>query len=198
MAFVDRGAADRDARQPTWRCVTRHALGSLALCRERSARRAARSRVASASRHVVIRRAPSVAIEAFKREGAALLGTRPAGDAGRASRAARRPDPVSTTRDADGLLPRRTAHQPAESARWRLFYLTFLPQFVAPGARVLEYSLLLAAIHVGMGFVWLCGYGALVERAPGLAARRTGPRAAMQARTGAHCWAWACAWRWRR
>jgi threonine/homoserine/homoserine lactone efflux protein len=45
-----------------------------------------------------------------------------------------------------------------------LFYLTFLPQWVAPGPSILAQSVFLGAVHLVMGFLWLNAYAAFVGR----------------------------------
>jgi threonine/homoserine/homoserine lactone efflux protein len=64
-----------------------------------------------------------------------------------------------------------------------IFYLAFLPQFIRPGDPILARSLLLAAIHVALGLVWLSivafGVGSL-----GRVATATRLRQRLEALTG--------------
>lgn len=45
-----------------------------------------------------------------------------------------------------------------------LFYLTFLPQFIAPGQDVLLQSIGLGLIHVALGIPWLTAYAFMLDR----------------------------------
>lgn len=62
-----------------------------------------------------------------------------------------------------------------------LFYLTFLPQFIAPGDPVLKVSLFLASLHVAMGLVWLTIYGNALHKLNTTMTRR-GVRRAIRGR----------------
>jgi threonine/homoserine/homoserine lactone efflux protein len=65
-----------------------------------------------------------------------------------------------------------------------LLYLTILPQFISPGQSVLGRSLLFAAIHVGLGLVWLTTYAYLLDRL-GQVMQRPSVRAQLERVTGA-------------
>jgi threonine/homoserine/homoserine lactone efflux protein len=65
-----------------------------------------------------------------------------------------------------------------------LFYLTFLPQFIAPGEPVLRKSILLAGVHIVMGLVWLTAYAAFLGQLSGLLSRSAVKRR-MEVLTGA-------------
>jgi len=65
-----------------------------------------------------------------------------------------------------------------------IFYLTFLPQFIAPGENVLRKSVFLASIHVLMGLVWLCSYAMLLDRMSSILTRPS-VRRKLEAFTGA-------------
>ena len=65
-----------------------------------------------------------------------------------------------------------------------VFYLTFLPQFIAPGENVLRKSLFLASIHVLMGLIWLCSYTTLLDRMSAVLTRPS-VRRKLEAFTGA-------------
>ena len=64
-----------------------------------------------------------------------------------------------------------------------LFYLAFLPQFIEPGDPVVLMTVLLAAIHIVMGIVWLFTWGWLASSAKGVFTRPRW-RAALERVTG--------------
>ncbi len=64
-----------------------------------------------------------------------------------------------------------------------LFYLTFLPQFIAPGDPILRVSLFLASLHVAMSVVWLVIYSSALQKL-NATLTRSGVRRGMEAMTG--------------
>lgn len=53
-----------------------------------------------------------------------------------------------------------------------VFYVSFLPQFIAPDASVPGWTVALAAIHAGVGFVWLAALVAATRPLAGVLGRR--------------------------
>jgi threonine/homoserine/homoserine lactone efflux protein len=72
-----------------------------------------------------------------------------------------------------------------------LFYLTFLPQFIAPGEPVLEKSLFLALIHIAIGVAWLMTFAALLDTMSGVFSRSS-IRRKMETLTGGLLIAFGC------
>ena len=64
-----------------------------------------------------------------------------------------------------------------------LVFTTLIPQFVHPGDPAVAQTLLLAAIFIGMGLVWLTSYALLVARV-GAVLKRSGLRRMLNAVTG--------------
>lgn len=65
-----------------------------------------------------------------------------------------------------------------------IFYLTFLPQFIAAGEPVLRKSLTLASVHITMGFVWLSAYASFLS-AMGAVLQRENVKRRIETITGA-------------
>ena len=111
--------------------------------------------------------ASATAYPAVKLAGAAYLvylGVQAIRDSRQPPAAASPPPAVAAPRRAflAGLVSTVLNPKPA------LFFLTFLPQFVDRHAAVLPQTMLLVAIHVVVGLVWLSVYARLVQRARGL------------------------------
>lgn len=64
-----------------------------------------------------------------------------------------------------------------------LVFTTLIPQFVDPGDRAVAQTLLLAAIFIGMGLVWLTSYALLIAKV-GALLKRSAVRRVLNAVTG--------------
>lgn len=67
-------------------------------------------------------------------------------------------DAVTATRSSRGAFFARGAVSNILNPKVAVFYVTFLPQFIAPHEPVLLKSLLFAAVHALMGIAWLTIY----------------------------------------
>jgi threonine/homoserine/homoserine lactone efflux protein len=89
--------------------------------------------------------------------------------------------------DGSGLRPHRAYLQGLASAllnpKLGVFFLTLLPQFIAPGDPPTTRALQLAVLFDLIGLAWLLTYSALLG-AVGAALRRPGPRRVMRWLTG--------------
>ena len=110
----------------------------------------------------------ATAFNVVKTFGAAYLvwiGIQSIREANRPSRAAAAPDAPRETTGSRALGPFLQGFLTnILNPKVAVFYLTFLPQFIRPGESVLRRSLLLASIHIGLGFAWLTAYAWFVDR----------------------------------
>jgi RhtB (resistance to homoserine/threonine) family protein len=138
--------------------------------------------VAAALGIAAILRASATAFTALKLAGAAylvFLGARALRDAwrGTAPRPGQRRSGSERSAFRQGLLSNLL------NPKIALVFTTLVPQFVEPGDPAVARTVLLAAIFIGMGLLWLMSYALLVARVGGLL-RRPAVRRALNALVG--------------